>query len=167
MKPLFDRAGTALPSRGPIRRSQFADEAFGRWCARRRIRQRFGAVGKYGSIAVVERFIRTLKNDCTRRLLVPYQRESVRRELAFWVGWCDEHRPHDGPGSATPDEVNVDRARACDAPRIEPWPRWPRGSPRAAPQAEVRGGAGQVIELKVSYLSRRTYPPIIELKRAA
>jgi transposase InsO family protein len=51
--------------------SQFIDEAFGRWCARRRIRQRFGAVGKYGSIAVVERFLRSMKNECTRRLLVP------------------------------------------------------------------------------------------------
>jgi len=41
---------------------QFRDKAFGRWCRRRGIRQRFGAVGKYGSIAVVERLIRTIKS---------------------------------------------------------------------------------------------------------
>jgi transposase InsO family protein len=52
---------------------QFTDDGFRKWCARRGIRQRFGAVGKYGSIAVVERFIRTMKSECTRRLLlVPY-----------------------------------------------------------------------------------------------
>jgi transposase InsO family protein len=60
--------------------SQFTDEAFGRWCARRRIRQRFGAVGKYGSIDVVERFIGSMKNECTRRLLVPYDRDAPRIE---------------------------------------------------------------------------------------
>ena len=44
---------------------QFRDKAFGQWCRRRGIRQRFGAVGKYGSIAVVEPFVRTLKSECT------------------------------------------------------------------------------------------------------
>ena len=147
--------------------TQFTDETFGRWCARRRIRQRFGAVGKYGSIAVVERFIRSMKDECTRKLLVPYQRESVRRELSFYVEWYNGHRPHEWLGSATPDEVYFDRDRASDAPRIEPRPRWPRGSPCSAPQTEVRGFTGQVVELKVGYLSRRTHLPIVELKRAA
>jgi hypothetical protein len=140
---------------------------FGRWCARRRIRQRFRAVGKYGSIAVVERFIRSMKNECTRRLLVPYQRESVRRELALYVEWYNGYRPHEWLGATTPDEVYFDRDRASDAPRIEPRPRWPRGSPCAAPQAEVRGDVGQVVELKVGYLSRRLHLPIVELKPAA
>ena len=64
---------------------QFTAVRFCTWCDRRSIRQRFGAVGKYGSIAVVERFIRTLKCECTRRLLVPYQRHSLRRELALFL----------------------------------------------------------------------------------
>lgn len=41
---------------------QFVSKTFGRWCRSRKIRQRFGAVGKYGSIAVIERFFRTLKS---------------------------------------------------------------------------------------------------------
>ena len=41
---------------------QFRDKSFGRWCRRRGICQRFGAVGKYGSIAIVERLIRSVKN---------------------------------------------------------------------------------------------------------
>jgi hypothetical protein len=32
---------------------------------------------------------------------------------------------------------------------------------------EVRGRVGRVVELKVSYLSRRMHLPIVELKRAA
>jgi hypothetical protein len=51
------------------------------WCKRKGIRPRFGAVGKYGSIAVVERFIRTLKDECTRRIVVPLRRCDMRREL--------------------------------------------------------------------------------------
>ncbi len=50
---------------------QFWCEDFKAWCRHRTIRARFGAVGKYGSIAVVERFIRTLKDECTRRIIVP------------------------------------------------------------------------------------------------
>ena len=44
---------------------QFAAKAFARWCRRHGIRQRFGAIGKYGRLAVVERFIRTIKSECT------------------------------------------------------------------------------------------------------
>ena len=52
---------------------QFVAVAFTNWCPRRGIRQRFGAIGKYGSLAVIERFIRTMKNEATRRILVPYR----------------------------------------------------------------------------------------------
>ncbi len=40
---------------------QFWSEGFKRWCRRKGIRPRFGAVGRRGSIAVVERLILTLK----------------------------------------------------------------------------------------------------------
>lgn len=38
-------------------------EAFRKWCRRRRIKPRYGAVGKYGSLAVIERLNRTLKYE--------------------------------------------------------------------------------------------------------
>jgi transposase InsO family protein len=41
---------------------QFVARAFKRWCRRRGIRQRFGAIGKYGSLAMIERAIRTFKS---------------------------------------------------------------------------------------------------------
>jgi transposase InsO family protein len=49
---------------------QFRCKGFDEWCGRHKICQRLGAVGKTGSIAVVERFIRTLKDECTRRLAI-------------------------------------------------------------------------------------------------
>jgi len=40
------------------------------------------AVGKYGSLAVIERSMRTLKSECTRRLiLVPYRLARFEQEL--------------------------------------------------------------------------------------
>jgi transposase InsO family protein len=37
-------------------------DGFKCWCRRRRIRPRYGAVGQHGSIVLVERFIRTMKD---------------------------------------------------------------------------------------------------------
>jgi putative transposase len=147
--------------------TQFTDDGFRQWCARRGIRQCFGAVGKYGSIAVVERFIRTLKFECTRRLLIPYQHTALRRKLALYVGWHNGHRPHDTLDGATPDEVYHGMRPANRKPRIEPRRSWPRGSPCAGPQGAVRGHPGTPLELNVKYLASRKHLPIVELKRAA
>ena len=40
---------------------QFWNDGFKRWCKRKGVKPRFGAVGKHGSICVVERFILTMK----------------------------------------------------------------------------------------------------------
>jgi Integrase core domain/Helix-turn-helix domain len=45
---------------------QFHCVGLKRWCRRHEIGLRFGAVGQHGSIAVVERFILTLKQHCAR-----------------------------------------------------------------------------------------------------
>jgi len=72
---------------------QFTESHFPRWCRRRAIRHRFGAVGKYGSIAVIERLIRTLKSECTRRLvLVPFRMADFMRELSHWRDWYNSQR---------------------------------------------------------------------------
>ncbi len=43
------------------RGSQFDNDGFRNWCDDKNIQPRYGAVGRHGSIAVVERFILTLK----------------------------------------------------------------------------------------------------------
>ena len=62
--------------------SIFWCEGFKSWCRRKGIRPRFGAAGKHGSIAVVERFIRTMKDEGIRRILVPHRRTGLLRDLS-------------------------------------------------------------------------------------
>ena len=50
---------------------QFWCSVFKGWCDRQGVTPRFGAVGQLGSIALIERFILTLKNECMRIILVP------------------------------------------------------------------------------------------------
>jgi putative transposase len=147
--------------------TQFVAKAFKRWSRRRHIRQRFGAVGRYGSIAIVERLIRTLKEECTRRLLVPYRRIEVECELSLWAGWYNSERPHETLSTRTPDEVYFHRRPACRAPRFEPRRRWPRRSPCAAPQVLIRGRPGAALDLHVHYQAGRIQLPVVELKRVA
>ena len=69
-------------------------DAFRRWVKRKSIQPpRYGAVGKHGSIAVVERLILTMKNEGTRRILIPQRRETFRGELVSFIDWYNEHRP--------------------------------------------------------------------------
>ena len=147
---------------------QFTARALKRWCHRRGIRQRFGAIGKYGSLAVIERCIRTLKNECTRRLIaVSYRRVDFENELRLYFSWYNGHRPHLRLRGATPDEIYRRRRLAHRAPRFEPRPRWPRRSPCASPQALIRGQPGAPLSLVVRYQCGRRHLPIITLKRAA
>ena len=57
------------------------------------------------TIAIVERFIRSMKHECTRRLVVPPRRERTRREIAFYVECYNAYHPHSALGVRTPDEV--------------------------------------------------------------
>jgi hypothetical protein len=146
---------------------QFWCKSFKRWCRRRSIRPRFGAVGKFGSIAVVERFMRSMKNECTRRILVPLRLDAMRRELAFYVHWYNEHRPSMALGGCTPREIYYAVPPANAKPRFEPRPRWPKRSPCASPQAAVTGARGTKLRLVVGYLEDRKHLPVVELRRAA
>jgi transposase InsO family protein len=147
---------------------QFIARNFRRWCRRRGIRQRFGAIGKYGSLAVIERAIRTFKSECTRRLtIVPYRLAVMHRDLELFVHWYNGHRPHSRFAAATPDEIDHHRRPASRSPRFEPRTHWPRRSVCAAPQALIRGQPGTQLRLGVRYLAARRHLPIVTLKRVA
>jgi len=45
------------------------------------------------SISAHYGFFRTLKNDCTRRILVSFRRGTMRGELALFMRWYNGHRP--------------------------------------------------------------------------
>jgi len=147
---------------------QFVAREFRRWCHRHGIRQRFGAIGQYGSLAVIERCIRTLKTECTRRLItVPYGLAGFKQELGLYFSWYNGHRPHMRLRAATPDEVYYHRRPSVRSPRFEPRPRWPRRSPCASPRTLIRGRPGVQFDLGVRYFSGRLHLPIVTLKRAA
>jgi putative transposase len=138
------------------------------WFRRHGITHRLGAVGKYGSIAVVERFIRSMKNECTRLLpVVPLVAVAFGRELDAYAAWYNAERPHSRFGARTPDEVYFGRFPACRRPRFEPRRRWPRGSPCAEPHALVRGRPGAELELIVERHGGRMHLPIVALRRVA
>ena len=120
------------------------------------------------SIAVVERFIRTMKAEGTRRLLlVPLRKESFRQELNLFADWHNEYRPHTWLAGRTPNEVCFGRPPANRTPRWEPRSRWPRGSQCAKPQVLVKAQPGARMELNVTLHEGRKHLPIITLKRVA
>jgi hypothetical protein len=116
---------------------EFFCARFKRWCRRRGIGLRFGAVGRHGSVVLIERFIRSVKQECVRRLLVPLRIDEMRRELELYCGWSNEWRPHEALGGRTPLEVCSRLPPANEKPRWEPRARWPRGA---------RGGRGNESE---------------------
>jgi putative transposase len=146
---------------------QFWCSVFKDWCDHHGITPRFGAVGQHGSIALVERFILTLKNECTRILLVPLRRDPFHQELTCFANWYNQSRPHSALHGKTPDEVYHDLLPACKRPRYEPRERWPRSAPCASPQAPVAGHCGTPIRLDVRYHLGRKHLPIVDLRRAA
>jgi putative transposase len=142
-------------------------EDFKRWCRRKGIRPRYGAVGQHGSIAVVERFIKTLKDEATRRIQIPQHRTDFRWKVDRFFTWYNQSRPHMTRGGRTPNEVYFRLRPANRRPRIEPRPRWPRSSPCAKPRTLVAGQPGDRLTLAVDFHMGKRHLPIVSLRRAA
>jgi len=162
------RAGKAPRYTVTDRGAQFG-AAYCAWCARHRIRARFGAIGKHGSIAIVERFFRTLKQELIRRIVVPLNFGEMCLEMKRYMVWCHGRRPHRGLGGATPYEIYSEKRPANQRPRFEPRARYPARGHCAAPQVAVRGKPGVRIELLMSGFDGAPMAilPVVELKRAA
>jgi transposase InsO family protein len=146
---------------------QFWCESFKRWCRHRGIHPRFGAVGEHGSIAIVERFIRSIKSECTRRLLVPLRLGAMRDELTCYVVWYNEHRPSQALGGRTPWEVYADLRPANAEPRFEPRPNWRAGGSCTSSPTVLRGTRGTELALVVGYVESKKHLPVVGLRQAA
>ncbi|MHC5059044.1 MAG: transposase [Planctomycetota bacterium] len=149
------------------RGKQFDCHAFRKWCKQRKVKPRYGAVGKYGSIAVIERFNRTLKYEGLFLISIPFSLHRMREEVRLIIEHYNRFRPHQGLTGRTPDEVYFDGEPAIEKPRWEPRPKWPREGGCAAPYVPVRGECGARLELKVSHLEGRKHLSIFRLREAA
>jgi transposase InsO family protein len=147
--------------------TQFWCKRFKRWCKRRKIKPRSGAVGHYGSIAVVERFIRTLKDEGFRPILVPPNLRKMRAEANAIAAWYNTCRPHTTLGGRTPAEAYRRIAPANKRPRWEPRKRWPRDAGCAGPEAKTRGDPDVCLELILTYLDGQKHLPIVKPRCAA
>jgi transposase InsO family protein len=146
---------------------QFWCRSYRSFCRDRGICPRFGAAGRQGSIAVVERFIGTMKKECTSRLLVPLSIGAMRREVGLYVLWYNNHRPSQALEGRTPQEVYEGRQPANVQRRYEPRRRWPAGAPSALPKTGTKAVPGARLALVVSYVAGRKHLPVVELREAA
>jgi hypothetical protein len=137
------RQGPSPNTSSAIKAAQFWNPSFKQWCKRKNIRPRFGAVGQHGSIALIERFIRSMKYEYLRHILVPMHITWMRQEVVCYIDWYNRHRPHQGLDGATPLEIYQNAAPANRRPRHEPRKHWPTDSGCAAPYAEPRPEQGK------------------------
>ena len=128
--------------------SQFWCAGFKKWAKRKKIKLRYGAVGKYGSIAIIERFIRSMKAECLGLILVPFRLAQMREELTCYVAWFHEHRTHQGLAGNTPTETAAAIAEA-------------------RPHYETRGKHGVKLKLAVTHFEDRQHLPVVTLQKVA
>jgi putative transposase len=115
--------------------TQFTSNFFQDVLACLRVRQRFGAVGQKGSIAIIERFWRTIKEKAGLRPLPPLFREDLERRLELALAHYIHFRPHTGLGGATPAEIFFAR-RPAHLAAIHP-PRGQLGDPSRPPPIRI------------------------------
>ena len=145
-----------ITDRGP----QFQTE-YRAWCRANSVRPRFGAIGKKGSIAIVERFIMSLKQEFLWKIFVPFSLVKMEQALASYQRWYNEHRPHASLAGCTPAEVLAGVMPAKEQAHWEPRARLPlaRGDPNVNRCAKL--------DLVVSYVDGHKELPIVELRKAA
>jgi transposase InsO family protein len=103
--------------------SQFTARVLRRWLRVQGIRQRFGAIGKTGSIAIIERFWKTIKNLLGLPFAPPLLRSELERRLDATVTYYAELKTHHGLGGHTPADRYFNRQLTSQGPRSPPRAR--------------------------------------------
>jgi transposase InsO family protein/DNA-binding transcriptional regulator YiaG len=130
----------------------FKGQAFRRKLKRLGVKQRFGTIGKKGSIALIERLWRTLKDTFGLRLIGPLVAEDLMEKIELGLLDYAHFRPHQGLGGATPAEIYFGRTPS-HLSAIPP----PRGRP----------GEGRMDSpFRVDYLDAERLLPVLVRKAA-
>lgn len=69
------------------------------------IRRRYGAVGQKGSITIIERMWRSMKQEYVRHLLLYRSTGAIDKRLRRWARRHNTERPHQGLSQRAPSEV--------------------------------------------------------------
>ena len=136
--------------------SQFTATAFRETLDALAIRQRFGAIGQYGSIAIIERFWRTLKELLGVRLWPPLSAAHLEARVQLALLYYSSLRPHQGLGGATPAEFYFDKTPAVQ--KAVPPPR----------KREATSTGEETLPFEVVFLDpERRMPLLIPARKAA
>ncbi|MBI3268441.1 MAG: transposase [Planctomycetes bacterium] len=105
---LFER-GVRAACRAPKhlvtdRGVQFTSRQFKASVKRRGVRQRFGAIGSHGGIALIERCWGSLKREALALWCCLLSQNALRVRLQRWARWHNVERPHQGIDGLTPRE---------------------------------------------------------------
>ena len=130
----------------------FTGQTFRRKLKRLGVKQRFGAIGKKGSIALIERLWRTLKDTLGLRLIGPLVAEDLMVKVEIGLLHYAHFRPHQALGGATPAEVYFGRTPS-HLSAIPP----PRGRPGEGPMDSP---------FRVEYLDAEQMLPVLVRKAA-
>ena len=124
-------------------------EAYRAWCKTHGIEPRYGALQKSNSIALIERFFRTLKSECLRVALVALRPKAMEVEIATYLRWYHVHRPHQGLQGRAPVEL------------------WPGAEIDARPRVRKRKRKRHRVDVEIVPFEGRTHLPVVRLRRAA
>jgi hypothetical protein len=108
---------------------------------------------------VTERFIKSLKDEWLRRVIIPLRVKAMGGELAAHTAWFNKHRPHQALNGCTPCEIYADPA-ILD---LSPCTRSRHERSTIHNVAEPLAG----LQVVATHHEGRRHLPIIELKRAA
>ena len=136
------------------------------WCKAKNILPRFGAVKRHGSIAVVERFHRTMK-ELLRQIVVPEDQSQFEREMESLIDWYNEHRPHMTLNGKTPNEVHFSRPPANEQPRIETRETGHVNRPVQNRKSTFDGMPGDPVIIEIDCHEGRRHLPVIRARHAA
>jgi transposase InsO family protein len=130
----------------------FTGQVFRHMLRRLGVKQRFGAVGKKGSIALIERLWRTLKDTLGLRLLRPLAAQDLAEKIELGLLHYAHFRPHQALAGATPSEIYFGRTPS-HLSAIPP----PRGRP---------GEGTMDLPFRIEYLDAERLLPVLVRKAA-